>query len=134
MWKMKKRRIKYLTRKLGERYLSRDLLYRKKQGFGFPLALWLRKELRPLMEQTVADSHLVEAGLFRQVEMRRLLDEHLSGRIDHNYRLWMLFNLEMWFRHYIEGCSVEGLQEWVGRSRRGDGPTHVAQGLSVAGR
>ncbi len=51
--KLRKRRIKYFTRKLGERYLPRDLLYRRKQGFGFPLALWLRNELRPLLQHVI---------------------------------------------------------------------------------
>jgi asparagine synthase (glutamine-hydrolysing) len=114
-WKMKGRRIKYITRKLGERYLPRDLLYRKKQGFGFPLALWIRGDLRGLMRRTVEESHLAAEGIFRREEMRRLLDEHLGGSVDHNFRLWMIFNLELWFRHYMEGDSVMLLQEWVDR-------------------
>ena len=116
-WKMKGRRIKYITRKLGERYLPRDLLYRKKQGFGFPLALWLRGELRSLMLHTVEESRLAAEGIFRREEMRRLLEEHLSGRVDHNFRLWMIFNLELWLRHYMEREPVTLLQEWVDRAR-----------------
>jgi asparagine synthase (glutamine-hydrolysing) len=117
-WKMKGRRIKYVTRKLGERYLPRDLLYRKKQGFGFPLALWIRGDLRQLMQRTVRESHLAEQGIFRREEMRRLLEEHLGGRIDHNFRLWMIFNLELWFRHFMEGEPVAHLREWVERARK----------------
>jgi asparagine synthase (glutamine-hydrolysing) len=116
-WKMKGRRIKYVTRKLGERYLPRDLLYRKKQGFGFPLALWIRGDLRSLMQRTVKESHLAAEGIFRREEMRRLLEEHLGGRIDHNFRLWMIFNLEIWFRHYMEGEPVAHLREWVERAK-----------------
>lgn len=112
-WKMKNRRIKYITRKLGERYLSRELLYRKKQGFGFPLGLWFRSELRNLIEQTAERSRLAEHGIFRREEMRRLVGEHVSGNIDHSYRLWLLFTVEMWYRHYIEGESVEALESWV---------------------
>jgi len=116
-WQMKSRRIKYITRKLGERYLSKELLYRKKQGFGFPLGLWLRESLRPLIENTVAQSRLVEAGVFRREEMARLVREHVEGKIDHNYRLWMLFNLELWYRHYIDRQSVGQLEDWVDAAR-----------------
>lgn len=116
-WKLKRGRLKYITRKLGERYLSKGLLYRKKQGFGFPLALWFRSELRPLLEQTVAESRLVEGGIFRREAMSRLAREHIDGQIDHNYRLWMLLNLELWYRHFICGESVEELEEWVGKAR-----------------
>lgn len=121
-WQMKRRRIKYMTRKLGERYLSRELLYRKKQGFGFPLALWMRGELKNLIRRTVEDSRMVEAGIFRRDEMHRLVEEHIGGQIDHNYRLWMLFNIELWFRHFIEGDSVVELESWVDRARSGGAP------------
>ena len=106
-----------ITRKLGERYLSKDLLYRKKQGFGFPLGLWLRESLRPLIENTVAESRLAEVGIFRRQEMARLVAEHVEGKIDHNYRLWMLFNLELWYRRYIDRQTVGQLEEWVDRAR-----------------
>ena len=116
-WKLKSRRLKYVTRKLGEKFLSRDLLYRKKQGFGFPLALWFRGELRSLIERTVTDSRMVEAGIFQREEMARLVQEHVSGQIDHNYRLWLLFNLELWYRHFIIGEPVGVLEEWVEQAR-----------------
>jgi asparagine synthase (glutamine-hydrolysing) len=114
--KLKKRRIKYFTRKLGERYLPRELVYRRKQGFGFPLALWLRGRLRPLLARVVDESRLAEAGVFRADEMRRLVHEHVSGAADHNYRLWMLFNLEVFWRHYIEGAAIDELEEWIAAS------------------
>ncbi len=116
-WQMKNRRIKYVLRKLGERSLSKELLYRKKQGFGFPLALWFREELRPLITRVVEESRLAEAGLFRREEMRRLVEEHVGGSVNHDFRLWMIFNLEIWHRHFFEGASVEALEEWVGRMR-----------------
>jgi asparagine synthase (glutamine-hydrolysing) len=118
-WKLKARRIKYMARKLGERYLPHELLYREKQGFGFPLARWIRGELRPLMERVVADSHLARAGVFRPAEMQRLLGEHLGGAVDHNFRLWMLFNLELFHRHWIEGTPVGELEGWVDEARHG---------------
>ena len=116
-WQMKKRRIKYVLRRLGERYLSRELLYRKKQGFGFPLAQWFRGELRPLITEVARGSRLAEVGLFRREEMERLVTEHVSGRVDHNYRLWLLFNLEVWYRHFFDGEPTEELEAWVDRAR-----------------
>jgi asparagine synthase (glutamine-hydrolysing) len=112
-WKMRSRRIKYVTRKMGERYLSRDLLYRPKQGFGFPLALWFRDRWRPWIEELARSSRIIDAGLFRQEEIQRLVDEHVGGRIDHNYRLWLLLNTELWYRHFIDREPVAALEEWV---------------------
>jgi asparagine synthase (glutamine-hydrolysing) len=110
---VKKRKIKYVTRTMGERYLSHDLLWREKQGFGFPLALWFRGEWAGMIRACVADSRLVAAGIFRRPAMERLVEEHLGGRIDHNFRLWLLFQTELWYRHVIEGDPVPALEEAV---------------------
>jgi asparagine synthase (glutamine-hydrolysing) len=114
--KLKKRRIKYVTRTLAERYLPHELIYRRKQGFGFPLALWLKGKLRPLMQRVIDESRLAEAGVFRREEIARLLNEHCSGANDHNYRLWMIFNLEIFWRHYMENMEVGQLEDWIADS------------------
>ena len=111
--KLKHRRIKYFTRKLAERHLPRDLIYRPKQGFGFPLAIWLRGRLKPLLERTIRESRLADAGILRREEMQRLAAEHCDGGTDHNYRLWMIINLEMFWRHYIECTPVADLEAWI---------------------
>jgi asparagine synthase (glutamine-hydrolysing) len=87
--KLKRRRLKYMTRRLAERYLPHKLIYRPKKGFGFPLALWFRGPLKGVMQRAIDSSRMVEAGYFRRHEMQRLLDEHCSGVEDHNYRLWL---------------------------------------------
>jgi asparagine synthase (glutamine-hydrolysing) len=123
--KLKKRRIKYVTRRLAERYLPHQLVYRRKQGFGFPLALWLRGRLRPMLQKTIEESRLAEAGVFRTDEMMRLAQEHWSGENDHNYRLWMLFNIEMFWRHFIDGVGVEKLEDWIASSMSGESVSAV---------
>ena len=35
----------YPARKVAARYLPRDLIDRPKQGFGFPLAIWMRTDM-----------------------------------------------------------------------------------------
>ena len=111
--KLKNRRIKYLTRTLAERYLPHQLIDRPKQGFGFPLAIWLRGRLRPLLEELTRDSRTTQAGIFRAAEIERLANEHCAGNMDHNYRLWMIFNIEVFWRHYIDGESIEALEGWI---------------------
>jgi asparagine synthase (glutamine-hydrolysing) len=130
-WQMRKGRIKYIPRRLGERYLSRELLYRDKQGFGFPLAHWFRGELRGLITEVGRTSRLAEIGLFRGEEMQRLVAEHVGGHVDHNYRLWLLFNLELWYRHFFDGQTTEELEAWVDRAR-GAGTTPQATPAAVA--
>jgi asparagine synthase (glutamine-hydrolysing) len=116
--KLKQRRLKYVARELGRRHLPRAIVERPKKGFGFPFALWIHGPLRELMQNTIRESRLAAEGIFRVEPMQQMLDEHVAGRMDHNYRLWMLFNLEIFWRHYIAGESIASLEGWVS-SRRG---------------
>ena len=39
---------------------------------------------------------------FTVVVFRQLVDEHVSNRWDHSYRLWCLVCLEVWHRMYLD--------------------------------
>jgi hypothetical protein len=89
--------------------------------------LWLRGSLRPLLRRAIEESRLAEAGVFRADEMMRLAEEHWSGENDHNYRLWMLFNLEMFWRHFIDGVGVDKLEEWIASSMSAESVSDVVE-------
>lgn len=115
-------KLKYLLRRVARRYLPDSVTRRPKQGFGFPVGLWLRKDLAMLVDRRVRHSRLVDAGIFRQDAIERLLQEHMSGNADHNYRLWLLLCLDIWYEIHIEGRAVEpvrdDIRELVARSGR----------------
>jgi asparagine synthase (glutamine-hydrolysing) len=110
--------LKYALRRVAARYLPEVLIDRPKQGFGFPLAHWMRREIRPLLEETVRSSRFVARGVFDQAYIARLVEEHVEGKQDHNFRLWILLNLEVWHRLFIDGESREETLAWV------EGPAH----------
>jgi asparagine synthase (glutamine-hydrolysing) len=113
--KVQNHQPKYLMRKLAADYLPTPILNREKQGFMLPIAYWFRTDLYPLVSQALENSHFVKQGWFKKEAVQRLLAEHRSNRHDHHVRLWMLLNLELWHRLYIEGVTqdalAEGLQE-----------------------
>ncbi len=75
---------------------------RRKTGFGVPLRRWFRVDLRELARDVLAS----DRGWFRPEEVRRLLDEHETGRADHGHRLWCLLMLELWVRHHVESPAL----------------------------
>lgn len=111
--KLKGRSLKRILRKVARRYLPADIVDRPKQGFGFPLGPWMRGELSGFLRRIFADSRMVGAGLLDGGEIHRYLDEHVSGRADHNFRLWILMNLEFWHRLYFDGSSVSAASEEI---------------------
>jgi asparagine synthase (glutamine-hydrolysing) len=100
-------RLKYILRKVAARYLPRELIERKKQGFGFPIGRWMRGPLAPLLNSYLGDnSEFVALGIFEPKYVRALMEEHMSGRVDHSFRLWILLNLEIWYRLYFKRESA----------------------------
>lgn len=91
---------KYLLKKLAEKYLPHEIIYRPKQGFVMPLTQWLDGALKPRMEHALSAGGLGKRGLFREGALQRVLREHRTGRSNHAGRLWALTVLELWFAKY----------------------------------
>lgn len=105
---------KYLLKKLAERYVPREVLYRRKRGFVMPAADWLRGELAPYLQAALQGAAFRERGWIRQDFADRMVEEHLSGQADWGEQLWTLFVLEVWARMTLDGSlgrgdSLEGL-------------------------
>jgi asparagine synthase (glutamine-hydrolysing) len=109
---LKGNHLKYILREVASRYLPRELITLKKQGFRFPLGIWFRTDLKDFLRRLFDQSRFVELGLFEKSYIDNLLDEHISGKVDHNYRIWVLLNLEYWYRMYFEGETVESMKEF----------------------
>jgi asparagine synthase (glutamine-hydrolysing) len=108
------RRLKHMLKRAAEDLLPAPLLARRKQGFSFPLAYWIKGPLGGLLERFLETSRLADAGYFRKPYMLELLAEHRAGHADHNYRLWFLLNLEVWWRLYIDGSTRDALADSIG--------------------
>ncbi|MGV7224157.1 MAG: asparagine synthase-related protein [Nitrospinales bacterium] len=111
--KLKGYRLKYLLRKLASRYLPAELINRKKVGFGFPLGIWFRTDLQYFIKNLFKQSRFVELGIIEYSYLQKLIEEHISGEADHNYRLWILINLEIWYRLYFEKLGIGSLNELI---------------------
>ena len=109
------RGLKYILRNVAKRYMGADLVDRPKQGFGFPIAKWLRGDLANFQRNLFKQSRFVELGLFRQEEINRLMEEHIGGKADHNFRLWILINLEIWYRMCFENKSIGEMKDFISK-------------------
>jgi asparagine synthase (glutamine-hydrolysing) len=107
--KMRGRTLKYLLRKVAADYLPQSILERPKQGFMFPLGYWMKGPLLPVVRHLLAESRLIEEGIFQRATVERLVEEHLADRADHHVRLWMILNVEVWYRLFVRGEAREDL-------------------------
>ena len=81
---------KRVLKRAMEPYLPHDILYRPKQGFSVPLDDWLRGPLAVHLRRALDDGALDATGLFDRAGIRRLADDHRSGRANHGRALWSL--------------------------------------------
>ena len=106
-WKMRGGQQKYILRKLAERVgVPKEVLYRRKQGFALPLVHWMRNEMRELIMTVLLDQRTQQRGYFDPAGVRRLLDEHFSGRRDRSSAIWRLLIFELWHRNFLEALST----------------------------
>lgn len=109
--KVKGRTLRYLQRRLGERYLPPEVLNAEKRGFSSGISYLLSKEYGHLFDRFLRDSHLVRDGYLNFAPIERIFRDHFAGRVDHHNRLWLLCHAEIWYRMMIEGAGVEGIRE-----------------------
>ncbi|MFV1986440.1 MAG: asparagine synthase (glutamine-hydrolyzing) [Gemmatimonadota bacterium] len=112
-FKIRPGELKVLLREIARRHFPADLIDRPKMGFKFPMARWFKAGLAQFVTGIFADALIFEAGLFDRAYVDRIVEEHQAGRVDHNFKIWNLLNLEIWYRLFISGHSREEVRTWL---------------------
>lgn len=92
--KIKEQEGKYLLKKAMEPRLPNEVLYRPKMGFAVPLARWFRGPLRDRVRDALSSEVMADTGMFDMDTLRRMVDDHQSGRRDYSAPLWTLMMFE----------------------------------------
>lgn len=100
--KLKGAENKSLLKKVGARLVPREVLYRKKMGFGVPIANWLRGELKDFLRDNLLSEKFAKRGILKQDVVEKMINEHLSGEKDNYNQLWTILMLELWFQKFID--------------------------------
>jgi asparagine synthase (glutamine-hydrolysing) len=114
-YKVRGRQLRYLQRKLAQRYLPGELLKKPKQGFASALPYLLKDEYVRIFDHMLKNSRLIDTGILNAAPIQSLLRSHMAGRADHGNRLWLLVNLEAWHRIHIDQQNAQDFRrELVG--------------------
>lgn len=92
---------KYIIKKIAEKYLDKNIIYRKKVGFEVPVSKWFRSGLKDFMisHLTRSDSFCLE--IFDRKHIEALVNDHVEDRSDNHKKLWILLNLELWRDQFL---------------------------------
>lgn len=100
--KVKKGQAKYPLKKAAEKYLSKDIVYRSKSGFGAPLRSWLNCELKDYVDEKLSEENLAKRNIFSFSKVREMIDKDRSGEEDYSYSIFAVLMLELWFQIFLD--------------------------------
>ena len=100
-YKMKGKTTKYLLRKVAEKYLPMDVIYRPKTGFGAPIRTWIREDLKNQLDLFSTDSILIKKGILNSKAVKKLIDNDNSGKIDASYTILGLLAIDSWYNQFL---------------------------------
>jgi len=97
---------RYLFKQAMVGILPDDVLRKKKQGFGLPVAVWLRNDpvFQGFVRDVLFDPRSLARGVFERAFVERLLAEHARGSWDHSRGIWQLVVLELWLRRHFDAA------------------------------
>lgn len=92
---------KYLLKKVGERYLPREIVYRPKAPFGAPLRAWIRGPLSEMVRDLLSVECLKRRGIYNPQFVKGAIERDLQGTEDNAHLIWRLLCNELWCRTFF---------------------------------
>jgi asparagine synthase (glutamine-hydrolysing) len=96
---------KVLLKKVAERYLPSEIVYRPKAPFGSPLRSWIRGPLAEMVGDLLSESSLKARGLYAPAAVAALVDADRQGLEDNAHVIWTLLTNEVWFRSFLGSAT-----------------------------
>ena len=76
-------------------------------GFGMPLGEWFAGDLKGYLAEHLVSERFSRREYFNPKVVRKMVEEHISGKAVHTARLWNLLVFEIWYRIFMEGEGFE---------------------------
>lgn len=93
---------KYLLKRLAERYVPPEVLYRPKMGFRVPIRRWFKRELLRQTRSLLLEGKLVSERIIEPSGLRWMFRMQQRPWIDFGSHLWALLFLEYWAQAYLD--------------------------------
>jgi asparagine synthase (glutamine-hydrolysing) len=105
--KLRGTRLRYFFKEALREFLPREILAKRKHGFGLPFGVWLKSDRR--LKELVSDSLSDLRG--RRIVRPEFLSGLLDSRLDdhapyYGTMVWILVMLEQWYRMRQESASA----------------------------
>jgi asparagine synthase (glutamine-hydrolysing) len=92
---------KYLLKKVAEKYLPKDIIYRPKAPFGSPLRAWIRGPLKEMIDDYLSPDTLKGRGIYNPAFVWKKIENDRNGMEDNAHLVWTLLCVEIWMRTFF---------------------------------
>jgi len=92
---------KYLHKKALEKWVPKEVVYRKKKGFANPIENWFRTTMRPFVEEALLSPDSAVSRFFDQQYIGRMLEADREGRDQFRRHIYLLVSFELWHRAFM---------------------------------
>jgi asparagine synthase (glutamine-hydrolysing) len=93
---------KYIIKQIVHKYIPKEIMDRKKMGFGIPVEEWLAKELKELVKKYLSKSNIQKHGLFNNAYVEKIVNSFFNGRTDLYLKIWYLLMFQMWHERWMK--------------------------------
>lgn len=91
---------KHLLKEVLYQYVPREFFARPKKGFSIPLHLWLRHELKHLLDEYLREEVLRKYEFINVAAVQEVLRSYLGGKTYLYNRVWLLLLLVFWLENH----------------------------------
>ncbi|MEE9215231.1 MAG: asparagine synthase (glutamine-hydrolyzing) [Thermodesulfobacteriota bacterium] len=98
---------KHTLRRAMEGVLPKEIIENRKQGFSAPDQSWYMKHLVQYIKSIILSDRSMDRGYFQKQYIENIINEHISGKVNHRLLIWSLLSFEWWNRIFIDGERVE---------------------------
>lgn len=92
---------KVLLKDIVHQYIPKEIMDRKKMGFGVPVSDWCRNELKELFMDAMSDVALEESGIFNVKNVSLMRDTYMKNGLENFERIWFIFMYQLWFKKWL---------------------------------
>jgi asparagine synthase (glutamine-hydrolysing) len=106
---------KYILKKVAQKYLPRNIVHRKKQGFTTPMHAWMKNNLEDATQSFLFSN---KKKFYNYDYITKLLNKHkMTDKprpfVRYSYQLMMLLFFDIWYEMYINQVSENKIKNML---------------------
>ena len=95
-YKISRSSQKIIPKKVLQKYLRKENIYREKKGFAVPISDWLNGPLKEMTEDILNSESFLESEFWNTKKVKDIWESHKKGTSDNGRLIWSIINFEKW--------------------------------------